>query len=138
MFLALAAMAQVAAGCSQAMDDAPLLCPTGLAAVRSLVVEKVAQRAWLEKVQPPNCEAFAPDAAVMRRYLAQARRTDAGAVHHVLAESPCQASGRVRFADGRRAQWSVDQLGVGKLRFADGSTLLLFAPDFSVAPFVPQ
>lgn len=135
LFLALAAQ-PLAGGCTQAAEDEPVLCPLRLPAPRAIVVEKTAQQAWQEKVQPVSCRSFVVTAATVGQYLRRARRTDAQSVHFTLAESPCYASGRVRFADGRVAQWRIDQFAIGKLRFGDGKSVVLYCPACRGKPFI--
>ena len=124
--------------CSQAEEGEPLLCPTKLPVVRSITVEKSARQAWEEKTQPVSCRSFVLTAPVMRAYLRRAKRTDAQSVHYLLAESPCYATGQVRFADGRTARWRVDQFSVGELAFSGREKIRLYCPACRMKPFVPQ
>lgn len=129
--------AQSSAGsCTQAAEDEPVLCPLRLPVPRRIVIEKNAQQAWQEKVQPVSCRSFVVTSSTVGRYLRRARRTDAQSVHFTLAESPCYASGRVRFADGSVARWRIDQFAVGTLTFAGGKSVALYCPACRSKPFI--
>ena len=136
MFLLLNLALPAAGTCSQAGEDEPVLCPLRLPAPRTIVVEKNAQQAWREKVQPVSCRSFVVTLAAVGQYLRRARRTDAQSVHYTLPESPCYASGWVRFADGRVAQWRIDQFAIGKLTFKDGKVVILYCPACRSKPFI--
>ncbi|HZF79143.1 MAG TPA: hypothetical protein VEZ89_05075, partial [Rubrivivax sp.] len=54
-------------------------------------------------------------AAQVRQYFARARTVSQRAYSHEFDWSPCVASGTLTLADGRSAQWGVQQYGLGWL-----------------------
>lgn len=133
--LLLAAALGGASGCTPGSEYEPPLCPTRLPAIRSLTIERTGQRAYAEPDGPRSCRAFRPSQAQVRRFLTRAGTTDAASADATLDRSPCQASGRVRFADGRTARWSVEMFRVGTLRFAGRPPMLLYCRGCRERPF---
>ena len=105
-------LSPAADGCRDVDEFGLRLCPVRLPARRWVTVDRSGQEARKETVQPVDCTRFRPRVADVRRYLAHARRTDRGSVHAALPESPCYATGRISFTDGRVATYRVDQFSI--------------------------
>lgn len=128
------ALAAAHSGCTRGSESEPPLCPARLPAIRSLTVDRTGVRAYPEP-DTPSCAGFRPSAAQVRRFLAAAGTTDAQSADATLDRSPCQASGRVTFADGRSGRWTIEQLRVGTLTLPGRPPLLLYCRGCRERPF---
>ena len=135
-----AALSAAAPGCTQATEDMPALCPAALPAIRKVVVERNGQTAWKETNPPTSCRHFTLTPHQVCAYFAQARLTDHRSVHYTLPESPCYASGKITFADGRTGQWTIEQFAIATLTFNGGDTshepITLYCPTCTKPPFM--
>ena len=114
LLLALSSVADP--GCREVDEDGLLLCPARLPGRAWVSVDRTGIEAWRETVTRPDCSRFRPTVAAVKRYLARAERTTRSSVHAALPESPCYATGRIGFADGRVASYRVDQYRIMWMR----------------------
>ena len=126
---ALALLFPAADGCREVDEFGLRLCPARLPARRWVTVDGSGRKAWKETVQPTDCTNFRPRVADVRRYLARARRTDRGSVHAALPESPCYATGRIAFTDGRVATYRVDQFSIMWIAMPRAPEVILYCAD---------
>ena len=134
--LILAAALAAHDGCTRGTEEVPPLCPTHLSAIRSITIEQTGVREYQEPDGPVSCAGFRPTRAQVRRFLTQARTTDAQSADATLDRSPCQTQGRVRYTDGRVANWTIEQLRVGTLNFAGRPPMLIYCSGCRERPFV--
>jgi hypothetical protein len=101
--------------------------PTGLGPIRWIVIEENAARA---KSAAPgvDCTKFVLTQARAAKHLAQARQIDEHDFNHMITWLPCHAGGRVGFASGREASWSIREDGGAWLRFDTGDEMYLYCP----------
>lgn len=111
----LSLLAATTSPCSQGGELEPPLCPTGLARVAYLGIEKQGVAIWPTDALDPPCRGFNLTEADARGFFRQARKADASAVHSTLPESPCVVRGYVRFADGTDGHWQIDRFALGWL-----------------------
>lgn len=126
--LGLAIAFAASGGCTAGGEFAPALCPTGLAPRVEIRIGKTGARAPGGTDDRRNCAAFRPSVAQIKTYLRKAGKTDPASADATIDNSPCYAYGKVRFADGRRADWRIKQAGFGTLSFARGGRMLLYCP----------
>lgn len=112
-----------AAPCTPGSEFEPSLCPTGLAPVASLRIERQGVAVWNDPTEAP-CHGFRLTERQVRRFFRDARRAEAEAVHHTLPESSCSVLGRVVFTDGSAGSWRLDRFGLGWLDRAGVRTVL--------------
>lgn len=122
--------------CTHGGEDEPPLCPTHLPAISAVTIEQTGARAYAESGGPASCAVFRPTRAQVRRYLTEARSTDAQSADATLDRSPCYSSGQVRFADGRAGRWKIEQLRVGSLVLTGRQPMLLYCRTCRMRPFV--
>ncbi len=83
--------------------------------VRTVVIEENAAKSAAGQGAPDDCGRFVVTEAQVKQYFARARTVSQRAYSHDLDWSPCVASGTLTLADGRQAQWGVQQYGLGWL-----------------------
>lgn len=83
--------------------------------VRTVVIEANAAKSAAGQGSPDDCSRFVVTEAQVKQYFARARSVSQRAYSHDLDWSPCVASGSLTLADGRQAQWGVQQYGLGWL-----------------------
>jgi hypothetical protein len=83
--------------------------------VREVVIEENGTKSPAGQGAADDCSRFVVSEAQVRQYFARARTVSQRAYSHELDWSPCVASGTLSLADGRRAQWGVQQYGLGWL-----------------------
>jgi hypothetical protein len=83
--------------------------------VRDVLIEENGAKSLAAEGTPDDCSRFVVSEAQVRQYFARARTISQRAYSHELDWSPCVASGTLALADGRRAQWGVQQYGLGWL-----------------------
>ena len=133
--VALMAMALSAGQCTKGTEFEPPLCPTHFPAIVGLSIERTAGMRYHEEGGPRTCRDFRPSAAQVRRFLSTAGTTDAESADATLDRSPCYASGRVTFSNGRSARWTIEQYGVGTLDWPSGKQVLLYCDRCRQPPF---
>ena len=115
------------AGCSAGTEQTPPLCPTGLPAIRSVTIEQSGYAATPVREPGLDCATFRPSAAQIRAYLGKAKRVpDYQSADATIDMVPCKARGTVRFADGRRGRWEVEQARFGNITVAGRPKMLLY------------
>ncbi|MDQ2777996.1 MAG: hypothetical protein M3Y32_00395 [Pseudomonadota bacterium] len=123
------------AGCSVPTELEPGLCDARLPPVRSVAIEKNGALQEGIKNYEYDCSVFVLDEKAVRRYFARTRRVDGPNPNHDVAWSACHASGTLRFSDGRRADWLIEQSSVARLWIAGADAIVLYCPDCDFAPF---
>jgi hypothetical protein len=131
------ALARADGGCVAATEFTPRLCPAQLPAVRSVRVERQGQRSAGAAETGLDCRRFRLSPPLVRRYLAHAQRVEDDRGEAAVDRGPCQVEGTLRFADGTRAQWRIEQVGTATL-MRDGSTqaITLYCTRCRFKPFV--
>lgn len=105
----------------------PVTEPSGLAAVRQVVIDENAARAH-SAAEGVDCSKFVLTERLVVRYFSRARRIREHDFNHLISWLPCYAGGSVSFADGRRARWSIREDGGAWLHFEGGAELHLYCP----------
>lgn len=125
------------AGCIAGTELTPPLCPTGLPAIRSVAVVRSGYAVGPVTDPSLRCSTFRPTAAQVRAYLTRARRVpDFPSADATIDMVPCRARGTVRFADGRRGRWEVEQARFGNITMAGRPKMLLYTPARLGRPFL--
>lgn len=83
--------------------------------VRAVTITEPAQAPMTDEGDTRDCQRFVLSAALVRQYFARAEQVSARAYMHDNDWSPCHVKGTLMLADGRRADWGVQQLGSGYL-----------------------
>jgi hypothetical protein len=128
--------------CAEATQWQPRLCPAGLPQVRAVTV--LEQGRGSEQAsgsgQPfADCSKFTLSPALVRRYFTAAQRVVDARGESAVERGPCHATGTLRFADGRRAQWRIEQIGSATLQIAgDAAPITLACPRCRFAPFAQR
>ncbi len=131
----LSLLASAAARCTPGSEYEPPLCPTHLPAVAAIAIDRTGAQAYREPDGPASCSSFRPTPGQIKTFLAQAGSVEPQAADATLDRSPCYASGQVRFADGRIARWTVEQLRVGTLSLPGRPQMLLYCRGCRARPF---
>jgi hypothetical protein len=116
-----AAFAHAEGGCIEATETDPRLCPAELAAVRQVRVQHQGRPGNGAPEPLVDCRRFVLTPAMVRRYFARAMRVEDNRGEHAVDRGPCEAEGTLRFADGTRAWWRIEQAGTATL-LMDGSS----------------
>lgn len=124
--IVLALTASALNGCRTPYDEGPTLCPARLPALRWVAVDSVGQGTRWNTADEPPCERFRPTAADIRRFLGRAERTSSSSVHYTLAESPCHATGRLRFAGGQVGHYRITRLSLMHLTIGREPEIILY------------
>jgi len=125
-----------AAGCTAGTEQTPPLCRTGLPAIRSVAVVRSGYAAGPVTDPALRCSDFRPTAAQVRTYLTKAKRVpDFQSADATIDMVPCRARGTVRFADGRRGQWEVEQARFGNVTVPGRPKMLLYTTAKLGRPF---
>jgi hypothetical protein len=134
--MAILTLLMVAAGCTAGTEKTPPLCPTGLPAIRSVAVVRSGYAAGLVTDPALRCSDFRPTAAQVRTYLTKARRIPGFQSADATVDMvPCRARGTVRFADGRRGQWEIEQARFGNITVAGRPKMRLYTTALMGRPF---
>ncbi len=131
----LVALASATTACTPGSEYEPPVCPIRLPAIAALAIERTGAQAYREPGGPASCSSFRPTSDQIKAFLAKAGSVDPQAADATLDRSPCFASGRVRFADGRVARWRAEQLRVGTLAFPGRAEMLLYCRTCRAKPF---
>lgn len=131
----LAGIGLLAAVCAQAaqpkagVDDGtePRIFPNDLPAIRWVVIEENAARAESANGRI-NCAKFVLSQSLVARHLTRASRIGEHDFKHMIAWLPCYAGGRVGFADGQAAYWSIREDGAASLHFDNGQERFFYCP----------
>lgn len=117
----------VAAGCTTGTELSPPLCPTRLPAIRSVAVTRSGYAVGPVTDPSMRCSTFRPTVAQIRAYLTQAKRVpDIQSADATIDMVLCRARGTVRFADGRRGEWEVEQARFGNVTVSGRPEMLLY------------
>lgn len=131
------ALARADGGCVTATEFAPRLCPTQLPVVRSVRVEKQGQRSAGPAEPLVDCSKFRLSPKLVRRYFARAQRVADDRGEAAVDRGPCDAEGTLRFADGTRAHWRIEQVGTATLLRSGGTQpILLYCTRCRFRPFI--
>ena len=125
-----------APACTKGTEFEPPLCSTHLPAIAGITIERIGARAYPESDGQPPCVRFRPSRAQIVHYLSKARTIDSQSADATRDRSPCYASGLVRYADGKKARWRIEQLGVGTLQLPGREAMLLYCKECSSPPFI--
>lgn len=134
-FLSLSAGASFAAECTQGSEFEPPLCPLVLPKIDQVSIVENAAKSPVENSDSVDCSGFSINEAQVRRYLSEAKTTSEREAHRTLDWSPCYASGKVSFRDGRSGEWSVTPSRAGSLVIGDGKKQVLYCPRCRFRPF---
>jgi hypothetical protein len=128
-------LAHAEGGCVDATETDPRLCPAELPAVRHVRVDQQGRPSHVPPEPLVNCRLFVLTPNVVRRYFARAMRVDDS--EHAVDRGPCEATGTLRFVDGKQAWWRIEQVGTATLVF-DGSSeaITLYCNRCRFRPFV--
>lgn len=99
-----------------------------LPAIKSVDIKENAARSPAAREPDEQCGQFVLTKAEVRGYLRAAREVTQDDYLHMLAWSPCYASGDVTFADGVTGVWGIQQLRAGSLTLSNGRIIYLYCP----------
>jgi hypothetical protein len=123
-----------AQSCTAGSEFEPPVCAAQLPGIRSVVITANGITAWTDS-EEANCATFKLSDRQVRTYLTHAGKVDAQAAHHTLSESPCQATGTVRFTDGSSGTWWIDRYRRGGLTRPGQPDMMLYCPRCRTKPF---
>ncbi len=83
--------------------------------VVSVVIAENATKSLAGASATDDCSGFVVTPALVKQYFRRARTVSSEGYRHQLDWSPCVANGTLKLADGRSADWGVQQLGLGWL-----------------------
>lgn len=127
---------QASGGCTPGTEFEPPLCPIELPAIRRVIITQNAAKSPAEQDPSVRCAGFRLAPSTVRKYLVRARATTARDAHFTLAWSPCYATGKVIFDDGRVGRWNIDQFRLGTLAVEGAEPEVLYCPDCEFKPFI--
>lgn len=123
--------------CTTATEYQPVLCRIKLPRIADIEIEENGARSTLADDQNLDCSRFKLDAISVRRYFTKALQVkNEEDAHHTLDWLPCYASGTMRFTDGRKARWGINQSQTGSLVLDGKSEMFLYCPDCKFKPFL--
>ena len=131
----IAVLLAAATACTPGAEFRPRTCPTHLPPIAELVVERQGLARWQDP-ESSSCATFRPSAANVRRFFRLAGEADPHEVHMTLPESPCAATGRVRFADGSTGTWQVERYGLGWLDRPGKARVVLYCRRCRSRPWI--
>lgn len=121
------AMLLAASGCSAGTEQTPPLCPTGLPAIRNVIVARSGYATTPVSDPTLRCSKFRPTASQIRAYLQKAKRVpDLQSADATIDMVPCRARGTVTFANGSRGRWEVEQARFGNIVVTGHPKILLY------------
>lgn len=83
--------------------------------VRTVTITEPVQAPMADEGVAQGCQRFVLSAALVKQYFSKAQQVSARAYMHDNDWSSCHVKGSLVLADGRRADWGVQQLGSGYL-----------------------
>lgn len=89
--------------------------PFKRSAVVSVVITENATLSVAGQGAADDCSGFLVTPKLIKQYFGRARTVGLRDYSHTLNWSPCVANGTLVLADGRKANWGVQQLGLGWL-----------------------
>jgi hypothetical protein len=89
--------------------------PFKRSAVASVVITENATLSVAGQGAADDCSGFLVTPKLIKQYFGRAKTVGFRDYSHTLDWSPCVANGNLILADGRRANWGVQQLGLGWL-----------------------
>lgn len=123
--------------CTEATEYVPVLCPTGLPGIASVEIQKNGVKSSIENDPKVNCSAFMMSPRGVQTFFEKSLETDERGANHTLDWSPCYASGRLTFTNGRKATWHVSQYQKGELDIdGEEKRMYLYCPDCKYSPFI--
>ena len=126
---ALACGAEAAEPCTRGSDLEPPLCPLILPKIEKITITRNAATSPADKDPSTDCSGFRLTTAHVRHYFAEAKSTNARDAHFTLDWSPCFATGKIVFDDGRTGTWSIDRLRAGSLVIEGRESMTLYCPE---------
>jgi hypothetical protein len=131
----LTAASAARAACTEATEFEPRLCPAHLPAIRVVTIERNALQTGTEPQHDSDCSRFVLTPKLVQRFFRRARRVEDIRGEEAVERGPCQAEGRLRFADGRSARWMIEQVGTGTLWIGSSPPITLHCPNCDFRPF---
>jgi hypothetical protein len=89
--------------------------PYKRSAVATVVITENATLSVAGQGAADDCSGFLVTPRLIKQYFGRAKTVGSRDYSHTLDWSPCVANGSLVLADGRRANWGVQQLGLGWL-----------------------
>ncbi|AKJ32222.1 hypothetical protein AAW51_5531 [Caldimonas brevitalea] len=117
----------------------PLTFPLRLAPIVSISLRAERGGADARPAATEDCRRFRPSVEDVRHYLQTARELSSRDHRGPRPSAPCSVAGMVRFADGRTAQWRMQQDMGGTLSFVNGREHYLYCRtcQITAAPTLP-
>jgi hypothetical protein len=142
ILLAFLAISEVSFGngrCTKGSEFEPPLCPLKLEKISTFQIEENGAREVLVAPERSiDCSVFKLNIKNIRKFFSRAKVADEHQAHYTLSSSPCYASGALTFVNGKKAQWSIGQLGTGELVMDGKDSLFLYCPTCNFKPFIAQ
>jgi hypothetical protein len=89
--------------------------PYRRSAVATVVITENATKSLAGASATDDCSGFVVTPRLIKQYFGRAKTVGSRDYSHTLDWSPCVANGSLVLADGRKANWGVQQLGLGWL-----------------------
>jgi hypothetical protein len=124
--------------CTKGSEFEPPLCPLRIEKISTIQIEENGAKAVWEQDPSVDCSVFKLDTKKVRKFFSKAKIADKQQAHYTLGVAPCYTSGTLKFASGKKAYWSINQMGTGSLATDDNNGLFLYCRTCSFKPFIPQ
>ncbi len=122
-----------AAACSVGTEYLPALCPSPLPVLKAVVIEQQASA----ETGHIACAHFTLSQAQVARFFRQARLIkDENEGRAKLDWLPCASRGKLFFADGQTAQWSISPARSAVVVFESGQRLAMLCLSCRAKPFL--
>jgi len=121
--------------CTKGSEYEPTLCPLRLEKISTIKIKENGATATAAQDPSIDCSSFRLDAKKIRRFFSKAKVANESDAHHTLDWPPCYASGTLNFTNGKKAHWSINQLGTGSLAMDSDNRLFLYCPTCNFKPF---
>ncbi len=123
--------------CTQPTEFQPALCQFVLPRITTMEVIENGARSSPTAEPTLDCAKFTLSTRQVARYFSKARQIkDESDSHHTLDWFPCYASGTLRLADGRQAEWVIEQGQTGTLTIAGEKKRFLYCSLCKFKPFL--
>lgn len=122
--------------CIEGTDIKPRLCAFILPKITSITITENAAKSSAETDATVSCSSFRINQAKVRRYFRKTKLTTQSEAHSTLNWSPCYATGKMTFNDGRSADWMLDQFRSGAIIIKGEEKQVVYCPQCKFSPFI--
>jgi hypothetical protein len=101
----------------------------------AVTIERNALQTGSEPQPYSDCSRFVLTPKLVQRFFRRAKRVEDIRGEEAAERGPCQAEGRLRFADGRSARWMIEQIGTATLWIGASPPITLYCPNCDFRSF---